>query len=58
MLAEQARNALRKSRAQIVARVTLLWCALRELFEERIEPIVGESEDLLTHFVPQLAALA
>ena len=58
VLAEQARSALRKTRAQIVARVTLLWCAVRELFEEKIEPIVGESEELLTHFVPQLAVLA
>ena len=58
VLAEQARSALRKKRAQIVARVTLLWCAVRELFEEKIEPIVGESEELLTHFVPQLAAFA
>jgi hypothetical protein len=58
VLAEQARNALRKKRARIVARATLIWCAVRELFEERIEPIVGESEELLTHFVPQLAAFA
>jgi hypothetical protein len=58
VLVEQARSALRKARAQIVARVTVLWCAVRELFEEKIEPIVGESEELLTHFVPQLAALA
>ena len=58
VLAEQARSALRKTRAQIVARVTLLWCMVRELFEEKIEPIVGESEELLTHFVPQLAAFA
>jgi len=58
VLAEQARNALRKKRARIVARVTLIWCAVRELFEEKIEPIVGESEELLTHFVPQLAAFA
>jgi hypothetical protein len=58
VLAEQARSVLRKKRAQIVARVTLLWCAVRELFEEKIEPIVGESEELLTHFVPQLAAFA
>jgi hypothetical protein len=58
VLAEQARSVLRKKRAQIVARVTLLWCAVRELFEEKLEPIVGESEELLTHFVPQLAAFA
>jgi hypothetical protein len=58
VLAEQARSALRKKRAQIVARIALLWCAVREFFEEKLEPIVGESEELLTHFVPQLAAFA
>jgi len=58
VLAEQARSALRKKKTQIVARAALLWCAVRELFEEKLEPIVGESEELLTHFVPQLAAFA
>ena len=58
VLAEQAKAWLRKTKSQIVARVTVLWCALREAFEEKIEPIVGESEDLLTHFVPQLATFA
>ena len=58
VLAEQARSVLRKKRAQIVARAALIWCAVRELFEEKLEPIVGESEELLTHFVPQLAAFA
>jgi hypothetical protein len=58
VLAEQAKALLQKAKSQIVARVTVLWCALREAFEERVEPIVDESEELLTHFVPQLAALA
>jgi hypothetical protein len=58
VLAQQARSALRKKRAQIVARIALLWCTVRELFEEKLEPIVGESEELLTHVVPQLAAFA
>jgi hypothetical protein len=57
-LAEQARAMLHKKRAQIVARIGALWLALRELFEEKLEPIIGESEELLTHVVPQLAALA
>ena len=58
VLAEQAKASLQTAKSQIVARVTLLWCTVRELFEEKIEPIVGESEELLTHFVPQLAAFA
>jgi hypothetical protein len=58
VLAEQARRVLQKKRAQIIGRVAVLWCAIRELFEEKLEPIVGESEELLTHLVPQLAAFA
>jgi hypothetical protein len=58
VLAEQARRVLKKKRAQIVGRAAVLWCAIRELFEEKLEPIVGESEELLTHLVPQLAAFA
>ena len=58
VLAEQARRVLQKKQTQIVGRVAVLWCAIRELFEEKLEPIVGESEELLTHLVPQLAAFA
>ena len=57
VLAEEAKALLKKNKVQIVARVTMLWCAVREAFEEKFEPIVGESEELLTHVVPQLAAL-
>jgi hypothetical protein len=58
MLAEQAKALLQRKKSQIAARIAVAWCALREAFEEKLEPIVGESEELLTHFVPQLAALA
>jgi len=58
VLAEQARAMLHNKRSQIVARIGTLWFALRELFEEKLEPIIGDSEELLTHVVPQLAALA
>jgi hypothetical protein len=58
VLAERARARLQKRKSQIVARLAVLGCALRAAFEEKIEPIVGESEELLTHVVPQLAALA
>jgi hypothetical protein len=57
-LAEQARSILQKKKAQIVARAALLWSAAREMFEEKLEAVVGESEELLAHFVPQLAAFA
>jgi hypothetical protein len=58
LLAEQARVLLKRKKAQLLARIAVLWCALRELVEEKLEPIVGESEELLVHVVPPLAALA
>jgi hypothetical protein len=58
VLAEHAKTFLQKKKTQTVARIALLWCAIREALEEKLEPIVGESEELLTHFVPQLAAFA
>jgi hypothetical protein len=58
VLAEQAKSALRRRKAQIVARAVLLWCAARAAFEEKLEAVVGEGEELLAHVAPQLAALA
>lgn len=58
VLAEQARSVLQKKKAQIVARAALIWCSLREAFEEKLEAVVGEGEELLAHVAPQLAALA
>jgi hypothetical protein len=57
-LVRQVRSILARRRSQIVARVTVLWAAMRELFAERLEPMALEGEELLTHFLPQLAALA
>ena len=56
-LAEQARSILQKKKAQIVARAALIWCAVREAFEEKLEAMVVEGEEVLTHCVPQLVAL-
>jgi hypothetical protein len=58
VLAEQAKSALRRRKAQIVARAVLVWCAARAAFEEKLEAVAGEGEELLAHVVPQLAALA
>jgi hypothetical protein len=49
---------LRKGRPSLVARTLLLGCSLRHAFEERVEPMLVEGEELLTHFAPQLVALA
>jgi hypothetical protein len=58
LLVERAKAALQKRKAQIVARAALVWCALRETVEERLDALVLEGEELLAHCVPQLAALA
>ena len=58
VLAEYTCSALRKRKAEIVARLTVCWCAVREFFEDRVEPMLAEPMQVITHFAPQLAALA
>jgi hypothetical protein len=55
---ERIRAALHRKGNAMVARVTLAWYAIRNAFEEKIEPVLCESEELLAHVAPQLAALA
>lgn len=57
VLAEQAKTFLRSKRARLVARIALFWCGIRHTFEERVEPMLAETEEVLTHFAPQLVAL-
>ena len=57
-LAEQTCSALRKRRMELMARLTICWCAVREFFEEKVEPVLAEPMELVSHFAPQLAALA
>lgn len=57
-LADAVKRVLRNKKTQLVARVTLAWFAIREAFAEKVEAMLGESEELLVHFAPQLAALA
>ncbi len=57
-LAEQACSALRKRKMELVARLTVCWCAVREFFEEKVEPILAEPIEFASHFAPHLAALA
>jgi hypothetical protein len=58
LLSEQAACALRRRKTAIIARVSVVWCALREAFDEKTEEIMAEPIELLTHITPQLAALA
>jgi hypothetical protein len=57
-LAETVKTLLRNRKAGLIARAALVWCAVRETLEEKMEAVLGESEELLVHFAPQLAALA
>jgi hypothetical protein len=57
-LAETAQAALRTRKMRFVARVALIWCSLREACQEKFEAMLGESEELLVHWAPQLAGLA
>ena len=58
LIAEQTYCALRKGKAEIVARLTVYWCAVREFFEEKIEPVLVEPIEVMTHFSPHFAVLA
>ena len=57
-LADTVRSTLRRTRAAFVARITVAWVAIRETIEDRVEPMMAEPMEVLTHFAPQLAALA
>ena len=57
-LAEETCSALRRKKAEFVARLTVCWCAVREFFEEKVEPMLAEPIEVITHFAPHFAALA
>ena len=57
LVAMHARSRLRITRWSLVARIVVVWCTIRDVIHDRIEPLLGESEELLVHFAPQFAAL-
>jgi hypothetical protein len=57
LLAEQAATALRHKKQAILAQLAVAWYAMREFYEEKIEPAMAEPVEVLSHFAPQLAAL-
>jgi hypothetical protein len=57
LIAKAASRFLKGRQAAFLAVVAVLWGTLRQTFEEKIEPILGESEELLMHAAPQLAML-
>ena len=58
LLAEQTCSALRRKKAEFVARLAVCWCAVREFFEEKVEPVLAEPMEVVSHFAPHFAALA
>jgi hypothetical protein len=53
-----ARVAPQGSATLLLASVVLGWQALRRFVEEKVEPLLAEPVELITHISPQLAALA
>ena len=58
LLAEQTCTALRRKKAQILAQLAVCWCAVRELLEEKVESVLAEPMEVISHFAPHFAALA
>ena len=58
MVAEQVCTSLRRQRTAIVARIAVAWCAIREFLEEKVEPVMAEPIELISHYGPHFAALA
>lgn len=57
-LTAHAKSYLRKARAGIITAVVTAWQTIRQRFEENLESILVESEELLVHVAPKIAAFA
>jgi hypothetical protein len=58
LVALHAKAAARSSQWGLVARAMLLWCTIRPMIHDTVEPLLTESEEMLVHLSPQLAAFA
>ena len=56
-LTEQMRGALRRKKSAIVARIAMAWIAVRETFEEKVEPAMAEPIEMFSIVAPQFAGL-
>jgi hypothetical protein len=56
VVALHAKATVRSTRWPLVARAVLLWCTIR--LHDKVEPVLIESEEMLVHLAPQLAAFA
>ena len=48
---------LREAKAGLFASMALMWGTIRHQFEEKVEPMLAESEEFLFFVAPKLAAL-
>lgn len=53
-----AKAAVSSQRWPLVARGVLLWCTVRHAIYDKVEPLLVESEEVLVHLAPKLAAFA
>jgi hypothetical protein len=58
ILTEQVRAMVQRRKSALALKVLAAWLAIKETFEERIEPALAEPVEVLSHVAPQLAALA
>ena len=58
LVALHARAAVRSKHGWLVARAVLLWCTVRQMIHDKVEPLLADSEELLIELAPQLAAFA
>ena len=58
LVALHAKAAVRSPRGWLVARAVLLWCTIRHMIHDKVEPLLGESEELFVELAPQLAVFA
>lgn len=57
-MAERLRATFQRRKSALMLKALATWLAVKETFEERIEPALAEPVELLSHVAPQLAALA
>jgi hypothetical protein len=58
LVALHAKAALHSTRWPLFARALLLWCTVRHVMHDKVEPLLAESEEMFFHLAPQLAAFA
>ncbi len=57
-LADEGPHIVERRHRSLLAKGVSAWCAARTAIEERIEPLLAEPVEVLSHIAPQLAALA